>query len=877
MAGLVLGISPTVKARSAAAAELRDGPTACSAGNPPYPYRGFCATYNGANTFYGTYGLGFPTPTAFGLCANSAAGGGAYPAPGYKYGLGAAPAGANLSAAFRLGYALSQFESWQYFNGSVGRFSADQASVAAKLVYDATVWGRPLSGYDPGVAAAVNELLGLMNLAIGASAQPTLRASLVPSGTSFVSSATYRARVAFPGTNTPIAGVHVLLSIKGGSFDKLGGPTTVAGMTDASGNFDSQIFAAGSAPSSVEVTSLVQQGVPELSFWQPTAIVLNAQKLAAFDKPSALVRSVTYATGSNPPPAPATGKIAIIKHGDAEAYVTVAAATFAVKSGSTTVATLVVNDAGQAGPSPSLAVGSYKLVETLAPPGYQAGPDRTVTVNANATTTVSYDAANINHAIRAHIALAKADSTSGAALAGAQLGLRYDSLNSGNYDQDLGSCLTAANGSCVVASGELLPGRYEIRELAVPPGYALDPNHDRRQLMISPGEVHTVTFHDPPLLALAVEKVASRDLAIQLAGASIDLYRMDHGSWPAPDAPSDASLLEGGSWIARIDSATSATVVTDLLGGFAYCALEHRAPAGYALNPEPVCSHDLLAPADPTQPAASLVIDDDPLLTTVQAFKFNSLTPNTGIPGATYDLYVKGLGPPGTPSDTPSDAKGFAGHRWFARGMTDDQGDLRLEVPVGFTWCFHEQFAPPEYLLDPGLHCIDKVATRSSGLISIAVPETPNMVKVSAYKFNATSPYTGVPFAAYALFVKGSFPLGFSPPALPQGLEIPEGLGFWAEGMTSASGKLSFSVPAGHAWCFKEISAPTDYLLDPGLHCTGLVDKSNAPLAALAIPEVEGLATTGGNLLCAGALGLICIILGLLILRRRRSHGEVTR
>jgi hypothetical protein len=209
--------------------------------------------------------------------------------------------------------------------------------------------------------------------------------------------------------------------------------------------------------------------------------------------------------------------------------------------------------------------------------------------------------------------------------------------------------------------------------------------------------------------------------------------------------------------------------------------------------------------------------------------------------------------------------------------MTDDQGDLRLEVPVGFTWCFHEQFAPPEYLLDPGLHCIDKVATRSSGLISIAVPETPNMVKVSAYKFNATSPYTGVPFAAYALFVKGSFPLGFSPPALPQGLEIPEGLGFWAEGMTSASGKLSFSVPAGHAWCFKEISAPTDYLLDPGLHCTGLVDKSNAPLAALAFPEVEGLATTGGNLLCAGALGLICIILGLLILRRRRSHGEVTR
>ncbi|MSX68866.1 MAG: hypothetical protein F2757_08180, partial [Actinobacteria bacterium] len=46
-----------------------DGPALCSSGSPPDGYQGYCATYNGDNTWYGSYGLGFPTDPGWGLCA----------------------------------------------------------------------------------------------------------------------------------------------------------------------------------------------------------------------------------------------------------------------------------------------------------------------------------------------------------------------------------------------------------------------------------------------------------------------------------------------------------------------------------------------------------------------------------------------------------------------------------------------------------------------------------------------------------------------------------------------------------------------------------------------------------------------------------------
>ena len=73
-----------------------DGLGACTSSDPPYPFHGSCGTFNGHNTYYGSYGGGFPSDMGWGFCAYEAAHGGWYPAPGYNYVASSAPAGAGI-------------------------------------------------------------------------------------------------------------------------------------------------------------------------------------------------------------------------------------------------------------------------------------------------------------------------------------------------------------------------------------------------------------------------------------------------------------------------------------------------------------------------------------------------------------------------------------------------------------------------------------------------------------------------------------------------------------------------------------------------------------------------------------------------------------
>jgi hypothetical protein len=102
----------------------------------------------------------------------------------------------------------------------------------------------------------------------------------------------------------------------------------------------------------------------------------------------------------------------------------------------------------------------------------------------------------------------------------------------------------------------------------------------------------------------------------------------------------------------------------------------------------------------------------------IQAHKFNSLQPDTGIPGASYDVYSVGGTAPGAASLADASMLSaapphVAGDAFYGRGVTGRNGNLVLAVPAGFAWCLKEAKAPPAYRFDPGLHCTAVLTTTS--------------------------------------------------------------------------------------------------------------------------------------------------------------------
>src|ERR1700691_2329536 len=103
--------SGLVSSESSFAAAMHDarpaGQAPCSTGPPTFAYRGYCATFNDYNTYYGLYGLGFATPSGWGICSEAPATGGAYPRPGYDYVATGVPRGARATHLSAFGYSLS--------------------------------------------------------------------------------------------------------------------------------------------------------------------------------------------------------------------------------------------------------------------------------------------------------------------------------------------------------------------------------------------------------------------------------------------------------------------------------------------------------------------------------------------------------------------------------------------------------------------------------------------------------------------------------------------------------------------------------------------------------------------------------------------------
>ena len=119
----------------------------------------------------------------------------------------------------------------------------------------------------------------------------------------------------------------------------------------------------------------------------------------------------------------------------------------------------------------------------------------------------------------------------------------------------------------------------------------------------------------------------------------------------APSRPRPTAPEAGQTWVAQATTGADGLASFPLqYPGYAYCAVETQAPADYVLDTTEHCTPVLEGDAEGPTPVTTLTVSDPEALVTVSAYKFDSATPDTGIPGAVYDLYVEG---PGPPSDLP--------------------------------------------------------------------------------------------------------------------------------------------------------------------------------------------------------------------------------
>lgn len=722
VAALVLSAFPAL----AGASRLgHDGPTACTTGAPAFPYHGFCTTYGGYNTYYGSYGPGFPSPLGWVLCADPPNHGSAYPEPSYQYVPTGAPSGfANASA---LGFALSEAQARGWVtSGLPGQFTADQLGAASTILLRRWGWGVAVPALGPGVQQSYDALFALFENALGATGDVPGSLGLVGGGSSFTTTAQVRVLLRFPGSNKGLVGSSVSLSITGATFDRAGGPTTKQVTTAANGTATVTIVNTVGPAHQVAVTMRSTVGRLGLQFLLPS-VASWAQVAAAAARPGNLLQTLYLNTVA------LEGKVAIEKAVDDPAYYGPAGARFdLVDAGGAVVDSLFTDASGAAGPSAPLPIGTYTVHEAVAPDGYAPAPDQVVTVTTGTTTTVSYTGAQIEQAIRASLGLRKVDEATGAGLGGAVLRLDFDPTASGHFSQLVGTCTTAADGSCTIAGQtSLLPGTYLVTEESPPPGYLLA-TPDREVVDLAAGETRDVVMRDPKAVAtVSVHKYNADSPGIGIPGAVYDLYAVDPGPQGGPDGPvpPDAEVVPGLSWWDRGTTDAAGQLAFSVPAGYSWCVLEHEVPPGFTPDPARHCTAIL-----GHQAAQVLAIAEHPRTAELTVAKYNADHPGTVVPGATYDVFVVLPYPAYYPTPVaPSGVTVPAGQGYWTTGTTGVEGSFVVVVPAGHRWCILERTVPPGYLPDHALHCTAVLnGPGTSPAATLAVAEIPVL------------PYTGL-------------------------------------------------------------------------------------------------------------------------------------
>ena len=220
-----------------------------------------------------------------------------------------------------------------------------------------------------------------------------------------------------------------------------------------------------------------------------------------------------------------------------------------------------------------LPAGTYWVVETDVPDGYDKADPQEVTLGLGQEVTLTF----VDARQPASVTIVKKDDA-GAALAGATFGLYSDDEGEIGDAVEGKACTTGSDGTCTI-DGILPPGTYWLHETVVPAGYEAAP--DQKVTLSLNEDVVLPTFVDNRIPA-TVNIVKQDGAGAALAGAGFGLYTDNDGA--IGSAVAGASCTTNASGLCSIGG---------ILPPGTYWVHETVVPVGHKAAPDQKVTLDL--------------------------------------------------------------------------------------------------------------------------------------------------------------------------------------------------------------------------------------------------------------------------------------------
>ncbi|WP_207695704.1 hypothetical protein DOK67_0001598 [Enterococcus sp. DIV0212c] len=449
-----------------------------------------------------------------------------------------------------------------------------------------------------------------------------------------------------------------------------------------------------------------------------------------------------------------TGNLEVIKKD--EAGVLLAGAEFDVKDAKDKLVGKITTDANGVGKLKDLPFGTYKVIETKAPAGYELNvtPKEVTVSKGDPNGVVSITITNKKEITTGNLEVIKKDEA-GALLAGAEFDVKDAK------DKLVGKITTDANG---VGKLKDLPfGTYKVIETKAPAGYELDVTP--KEVTVSKGDpngVVSITITNKKEITTGNLEVIKKDEAgVLLADAEFEVY--DASDKLVDKITTDANGVAG---------------LKDLPFG-TYKLIETKAPTGYELDATP--KFIKISKDDPNGTSSIDVINKKEVLPTTGTLKIikyvKDSNPIVYLPGAVFGVY-----------DSETELMGSY--------TTDQNGEIILNDLAEGKYYVVEIEAPPGYEEDTTFYEIDVEAGKVAEIRHANVKKD-NLGGLKIVKYAKTKEG----FETDTVLPNTEF-------------EVTDSTGKVHKGVTDVNGELFFpNLPSGKS-TIKETKAPDGYELD---------------------------------------------------------------